>query len=78
MSTKHLRNIELKEFRRFLEQVGCRLIRQKSGHEMYSREDLLRSITLQSHISPVPEFIIKNILRQLNMTKEEFFEELEK
>ena len=32
-----------------------------------------RPITIQTHIDPVPEFIIKQVLRHLNMDKKTFF-----
>jgi hypothetical protein len=36
---------------------------------------LLRPLTLQSHITPVPEFIIKNHLRILSISKKQFLDE---
>lgn len=65
----HLKNIPLKVYRKFLLNVGCKLIRTSGGHEVYSRPDLNRPIILQSHIDPVPEFIIRNHLRQIQMDK---------
>jgi hypothetical protein len=35
-----------------------------------------RPITLQTHIDPVPEFIVKQVLRHLKMDKKTFFEAL--
>lgn len=72
MSTKHLRNIPLKLFRDFLIDQGCSCNRKSGGHEHWSRTDLLRPITLQSHIDPIPEFIIKNALNQLGLSKKDF------
>lgn len=72
MSTKHLRNIPLKLFRDFLTEKGCSCNRTNGGHEHWSRIDLLRPITLQSHIDPIPEFIIKNALKQIGLTKKDF------
>jgi hypothetical protein len=74
MSTKHLRNIPLRLFRDFLLDQGCECKRKSGGHEHWSRADLLRPITLQSHIDPIPEFIIKNSLRQLGISKKEFID----
>jgi len=37
-----------------------------------AKEGLLRPITLQTHISPVPEFIVKNCLRNLGLTKKDY------
>jgi hypothetical protein len=78
MSPKHLRNIELDDYRRYLNHIGCKCTRTKGGHEHYTRKDLLRPLTLQSHVSPVPEFIIKNHLRILGVSKGEFLKEFDK
>lgn len=76
MSTKHIRNVSLRDYRTFLEKIGCKLTRTKGGHHHFTRGDLLRPLTLQSHVDPVPEFIIKQHLRSLGMTKEEFLDKL--
>jgi len=70
----NLKNISLKTYRDFLKDMGCSCIRTSGGHEHWSRKDLLRPITFQSHIDPVPEFIIKNGLRILKLTKDDFVE----
>ena len=72
-----LSNISIKEYRAFLAKAGCKQIRISGGHEIWSRADLNRPITFQTHIDPVPEFIIKNGLRTLNMDRKKFFELLE-
>lgn len=74
MSGKHLRNIPLKLYRDFLIEQGCICERTKGGHEHWTREDSLRPITIQSHIDPVPEFIIKNGLKILGLTKQDFLD----
>lgn len=73
MSTHKLSNIPLKEYRLFLEKVGCKNIRTTGGHEVWSRKDLTRPIIVQTHESPIPEFIIKNALRALGLTTKDFF-----
>jgi len=78
MSTKKLSNIPLKDFRKFLKRQGLNIIKTskgRGGHEKWSRADLDRPITIQTHIDPVPEFIVKQVLRYLGMTREEFFEQ---
>ena len=47
------------------------------GHGKYTRADLNRPIVFQNHIDPVPEFIVKNILRLFPYSKDEFFEILD-
>lgn len=74
MSPNKLTNITLKEYRSFLEKTGCKCTRTKGGHEHWTRADLNRPITVQTHVDPVPEFIIRNALRTLGLSKQDFFE----
>lgn len=79
MSTEKLSNITLKDFRKFLKKQGLNLIKDskgRGGHEKWSRFDLDRPITIQTHIDPVPEFIVKQILRHLNLNRKQFFEQM--
>ena len=69
-----IKNISLKEYRKFLIKAGCKNNRNKGGHEHWSRADLKRPLTLQSTISPVPQFIIKQHLRYLELSNEEFLD----
>lgn len=77
MSTKKLSNISIKDFRKFLLSQDLELIKDskgRGGHEKWSKAGMLRPITIQTHISPVPEFIVKQVLRHLDMDREAFFE----
>ncbi len=79
MSASKLSNIPLNDFRNFLSGQGLKVIKStkgRGGHEKWARADLDRPITLQTHVDPVPEFIVKQILRHLNMTREEFYKHL--
>ncbi|GAA4013732.1 MULTISPECIES: type II toxin-antitoxin system HicA family toxin [Hymenobacter] len=78
MTIKTLRNVTIRDYRTFLERVGCQCTRTKGGHEHWTRKDLNRPVTFQTHIDPVPEFILKNGLRILGLGKEDFWAELEK
>lgn len=69
-----LSNVPLSDYREFLKKAGCKCIRTEGGHEVWSRKDLTRPIIVQTHECPVPEFIIKNALRNLGLTKKNFFE----
>lgn len=71
---QNLKNIPLKDFRKFLGHKGLKCIRTNGGHEVWSRKDLLRPIIIQSHVDPIPEFIIRNNLRTLNSNKDELLE----
>lgn len=76
MSTRKLSNIPLKHFRKFLSSQGLKVIKDtkgRGGHEKWSELGLDRPITIQTHIDPVPEFIVKQVLRHLKLDKESFF-----
>ena len=74
MTIQKLTNISLSDYRLFLTKTGCKPIRTSGGHEVWSRQDLLRPIIVQTHIEPVPEFVIQNALRNLGLNKKDFFE----
>lgn len=72
MNTYKLSNISLKEFRAFLTDAGCINKGVEGGHEKWTKPDSLRPIILQTHIDPIPEFIIRNNLRNIGLRKEDF------
>lgn len=74
MGQNPLKNIPLKTFRDFLTYMGLKPIRIESGHEIWSRTDLRRPVVVQTHIDPVPEFIVRNALRTMNATKDDYIE----
>lgn len=74
MATNPLRNVALRDCRKFLLNQGCKHYRSTGGHEHWSRKDLNRPITIQSHIDPVPERIMKQIIKALGIDKKEFQE----
>lgn len=77
MSTQILSNISVAKFQAFLDLCQCKQIGINGGHEKWTRIDLTRPIIIQTHIEPIPEFIIKNNLRGLGYTKKQFFQILE-
>ena len=68
------RNIPLKSFRDYLEWKGLKKIRTKGSHEIWSKNDLSRSIIVQSHIDPVPLFVVKTNLKTLGVTIRDYEE----
>ena len=52
--------------------IGCLRKRTTGGHEHWTRADLFRPITIQTHIDPVPERIMKQIIKALDIDKDEF------
>lgn len=69
MNTYKLGNIPLRTFRGFLLSCGCVLVSTEGGHEKWKKDGCLRSIVLQTHIDPVPEFVVRANLRTLGLTR---------
>lgn len=76
MNTVRLSNIPLKTFREFLFDKGCSRTESgtkgRGGHEKWEKEGLLRPITLQTHVDPVPEDIVRNALKALGVSRKGF------
>ena len=69
MNTYRLGNISIEEFRYFLEKHGCvKAPSGNSGHEKWVKEGALRPVVFQTHIDPIPSFIIKNNLRNIGLS----------
>jgi predicted RNA binding protein YcfA (HicA-like mRNA interferase family) len=73
-----VKNIKLNTFRKFLEYEGLKMIRTKGGHEIWSRADLYRPVIIQSHIDPIPEFVVLSNLRTIGCSKQVLIDYLEK
>ena len=72
MNTYKLSNIPLKTMVWFIENQGLKHINTEGGHAKYTRADLNRPIIIQTHICPVPEFIVSQILKHLGYNKKAF------
>ena len=69
MNTYRLGNTSIEEFRRFLEKHDCvRVPSGNSGHEKWVKKGALRPVVFQTHIDPIPTFIIKNNLRNIGLS----------
>lgn len=76
-------NIPLKKFKKFLEkEEKCKIIRTEGGHLIYARSDLSRPFPIQSHVDPIPRFILDNARRWLLYNspeeKKEFYKKIAK
>lgn len=65
--------IKRKKFEKFLIYVGCKLKRTVGDHLIFDREGLERPVVITAD-RDVPVFIIRNNLRTLKITPEEYFE----
>ena len=66
------RQVTWKKFEKFLLFVGCKFKRQKGDHRIYIRSDLNRPIVVPRY-SPLPIFIVRNNLRVLGLSLDEFY-----
>lgn len=63
--------ISWKKFEKFVLFVGCTFKREKGDHRIYSRPDLKRPVVIPRD-SALPVFIIRNNLRILGISPEEY------
>ena len=73
----HLIPIHWKNFEKFLLFIGCRFAREKGDHRIYWRQGLKRPVVIPRY-GELPIFIIRNNLRILNITPEEYLEILKR
>ncbi|HLD35862.1 MAG TPA: type II toxin-antitoxin system HicA family toxin [Planctomycetota bacterium] len=68
--------IHYRKFEAFLLYIGCKFSRQKGDHRIYHREGLIRPLVIPAD-ADIPVFIIRNNLRTLGMSVEEYLSILE-
>ena len=69
-------NISVRRFRNILKAFGLEQVRIKGGHEMWFKDGMLRNVVFQTHEEPIPEDIIKNNIKTMGVSKEEFDKKL--
>jgi hypothetical protein len=66
--SQSIKNVSIREFKGFLSYKGLKYIRTSDGHEVWSGEELTRPVIFQTHIDPIPIFVIKSNLRTMECT----------
>jgi len=69
--------IPWRKFEKFLFYIGCTFERQEGDHRIYDRPGLTRPVVVPRYRS-LPVFIIKNNLRTLGLSHEQYLSILEK
>jgi predicted RNA binding protein YcfA (HicA-like mRNA interferase family) len=69
--------ISWQKFEKFLLFVGCSFKRQKGDHRIYDRSGLKRPIIVPEK-KEIPVFIIRNNLRGLGISQNQYLEIMEK
>ena len=72
MSTKKLKNLTLRDIRSFLKRFGCTRDRIRGGHEAWKKPGLARPIIIQTHEDPVPEHVVRSIIKTLGISRDDF------
>lgn len=62
------------QFEKFLRFIGCTYSRQKGSHKAFRRTGLNRPIIIPIHSGDLPIFVIRNALKQLNLTVDEYLD----
>jgi len=68
--------IHWRRFDAFLRFVGCTLVRERGDHRIYQRPGLIRPVIVPRD-TQLPVFIIRNNLRVLGISVEEYLKILE-
>ncbi len=69
--------VHWKDFEKFLQAVGCRLVCERSDHRIWIREGMKRPAVVQK-LASLPPFAIKNNLRLLGVSVKEYLEIMKK
>ena len=68
-----LRPIPYARFEKFLQRIGCRLIRERGDHRAWIREGMNRPVIVR-RVKDLPIFEIKSNLRTLGIATEQYLE----
>lgn len=69
----HLTPIHWKKFEKFLLFIGCSFERERGDHRIYWRKGLKRPVVIPRG-GELPIFIVRNNLRILNISPDEYLE----
>lgn len=72
-----LKPVSWKKFEKFLFYTGCHYERKKGDHRIYGRGDLKRPVVFPED-KEIPVFVIRNNLRMLGISHNEFLNILAK
>ena len=74
---RNLSNVTIAEFRAILVLLGMTKVRTKGGHEAWMKVGMTRPAIVQTHVDPVPEYVLRNNLRVIGISRDEFLTLLE-
>ena len=68
-----LRAVDYRTLAKVFEQDGCAFNRQRGDHLIYTKAGVKRPLVIPMY-KEVPVFIIKNLLRSAEMSRERYFD----
>ncbi len=74
---RNLSNVTIAEFRAIMVLLGLAKVRTKGGHEAWMKAGMTRPAIVQTHVNPVPECVLRNNLRVIGISRDEFLALLE-
>ena len=74
---RNLSNVTIAEFRAIMVLLGMTKVRTKGGHEAWMKAGMTRPAIVQTHVDPVPEYVLRNNLRFIGISRDEFLTLLE-
>ena len=74
---RNLSNVTIAEFRAIMILLGLTKVRTKGGHEAWMKAGMTRPAIVQTHVDPVPEYVLRNNLRVIGIGRDEFLSLLE-
>ncbi|MCD8282327.1 MAG: hypothetical protein LUC22_03625 [Prevotella sp.] len=74
---RSLANITPDEFRAVLRKLGLSCLRISAGYEMWALPGMARPVVFQTHLTPVPERVVRTNMRTLGISRKEFLAILE-
>ena len=69
-----LSNISVPEFRSFLTSQGLSYSHTSGGHEVWKKQGMLRPVVFQTHIEPIPEFIVRKNLASMGASRKDLLD----
>lgn len=70
----NLSPVKTKDFRKLLKHLGLNKISGTGHHEKWSKQDLIRPVIFQAKFKELPVFILRNNLRTLGLTDDEYID----
>ena len=74
---RNLSNVTIVEFRAIMLLLGLTKVRTNGGHEAWMKAGMTRPAIVQTHVDPVPEYVLRNNLRVIGISRDEFLALLE-